>query len=62
MIIKEGDTFDYILNNGTLATIQLTSTIGDRVPYKHIHGKTGSGRITDDYFQQSVKNNYFKKR
>ena len=62
MIIKEGDTFDYSLNNGTPATIEVTSTVGDRVAYKHVHGKTGSGRVTDDYFQQLVNNGYFKRK
>jgi hypothetical protein len=62
MIIEQGQQFSYILPNGDEGFIEVTSTIGNQVAFKQIHGKSGNDSINEDFFKQLVNNGYFKER
>ncbi|WP_017548630.1 hypothetical protein [Salinicoccus carnicancri] len=61
MNIKQGDKFQYENTNGDQETVEIISTIGDHVGYKHIQGRSASTSIHEDFFQQLIKNGYFKR-
>lgn len=60
MNIQQGDRFTYTATNGQEQTIEVVSTIGPHISYKHIQGRSASGSIHEDYFFQLVQNDYFK--
>lgn len=60
MKIQQGDRFNYTATNGTEQTIEVTSDIGTHVSYRHLNGRSASGSVHIDYFEQLVQNGYFK--
>ena len=60
MSIQQGDRFTYTATNGQEQTIEIVSTIGSHIGYKHIQGSSRSGSVHEDYFFQLVQSGYFK--
>lgn len=60
MSVKQGDRFRYTATNGMEQTIEVVSTIGPHIGYKHIQGSSRSGSVHEDYFFQLVQSGYFK--
>ena len=60
MYIQQGDRFTYTATNGQEQMIEIVSTIGSHISYKHIQGRSASGSIHEDYFFQLVQSGYFK--
>ena len=60
MSIQQGDRFTYTATNGQEQTIEVVSTIGPHISYKHIQGSSRSGSVHQDYFEQLISTGYFK--
>lgn len=60
MNIQQGDRFTYTATNGQEQTIEVVSTIGPHIGYKHIQGSSRSGSVHEDYFLTLIENKYFK--
>lgn len=58
--MKQGNRYTYLAPNGIEQRIEVTSTVGEHIGYKHIQGKSVSGSVHVDYFKQLVSNGYFK--
>lgn len=60
MSIQQGDRFEYSAANGTEQTIEVVDTIGTHISYKHIQGSSRSGSVHVEYFEELIRNAYFK--
>lgn len=60
MNIQQGDRFTYTATNGQEQTIEVVSTIGPHIGYKHIQGRSASGSVHVEYFEELIRNGYFK--
>ena len=60
MYIQQGDRFTYTATNGQEQTIEVTDTIGPHISYKHIQGSIRSESVHEGYFEELIRNGYFK--